>query len=443
MDALFPQTMTVSQVTALIKRTLEEGFYGLSVSGEISDFRPASTGHWFFSLKDKDALIHAVMFKSKTWKVPFSPKDGDKVVVKGHLDVYAPRGSYQIVCDSMEQEGIGDILAMLEARKQAYAAMGWFDASCKRPIPLYPKKVGVVTSPTGAALHDVLQILGRRAPSLDVVVLPCVVQGDGAGATIARRITEANLLQLCDVLIVGRGGGSLEDLLPFSDDAVVRAIHESAIPVISGVGHEIDWALSDFVADLRAPTPSAAAELASKGYYDLRMSLRGMETGLTEVMERRLASASRLLAMASPKVMEGMVRHRISETEFRLANAEGALASGMRGRIDKEAERCRLLAQQLLRFRPEASLARMSGEASSARLLLERAYAAKVERCRSEVAVLKGRLEALSPLGVLERGYSVVMAEDGDVVRKRSDAPVGTNVTIRFSDGKRGAVIKE
>ena len=241
-DSLLLQTeLSVSELTSLIKRTLEEGFYGIRVSGEISNFRPASSGHWFFTLKDSTSSLSAIMFKSTAWRVNFKPQEGDKVVVTGSLDVYAARGTYQLKCDTMEKSGTGDILAMLEKRKREYDAIGYFAPERKKGIPARPTRVGVVTSATSAALQDILQILSRRAPSLDILILPATVQGTAAAATIAARIRQANLLLLCDVLIVGRGGGSLEDLLPFSEDAVIQAIYESEIPVISAVGMRSNW----------------------------------------------------------------------------------------------------------------------------------------------------------------------------------------------------------
>lgn len=264
MAELFDVPLSVSELTALIKKTLEEGFYGLTVTGEISNFRPSSTGHWFFTLKDEGASISAVMFKGSTWRVDFSPKEGDRVVINGSLDVYAARGSYQIKVETMTLAGYGEILAELERRKRRFLDLGYFAEERKRPIPAFPQRLGVVTSPTGAALQDILTVLGRRAPGLDVLVLPAVVQGESAAESIAARIRQANSLLLCDVLIVSRGGGSVEDLLPFSDEAVVKEIAQSQIPIVSGIGHEVDFALADFAADLRAPTPSAAAETGQR-----------------------------------------------------------------------------------------------------------------------------------------------------------------------------------
>ena len=398
MDNLLQTELSVSELTGLIKQTLEQGFYGLKVSGEISNFRPSSTGHWFFTLKDASCSISAVMFKGSTWKVDFAPQEGDKVIVTGGLDVYGARGTYQLKCDSMEKAGFGQILAMLEMRKRQYAALGYFDEKNKKPIPKRPLRVGVVTSPTGAALQDILNILQRRAPSVDVLVLPATVQGESAAPSIANRIQQANNLLLCDVLIVGRGGGSIEDLLPFSEECVIKAIHESQIPIVSAVGHEIDWALSDFVADLRAPTPSAAAELVSQGYLDSRNQVGNLRTQLLKSMESRLVLAESKLKRFDTKAMEMRIKNIINTKEYLLANATNNIVTAQ---------------NQLLKS--------YSG--------------------RAELAIRE--LQALSPLAILARGYAVVQNQQGRLVASKEQAVPGSLLTLTFTDGCRKALVKE
>ncbi|HKL58227.1 MAG TPA: exodeoxyribonuclease VII large subunit [Sphaerochaeta sp.] len=388
--------LSVSELTSLIKRTLEEGFYGLRVSGEISNFRPASSGHWFFTLKDSTSALSAIMFKSSAWRVNFKPQEGDKVVVTGSLDVYAARGTYQLKCDTMEKSGTGEILAMLEKRKREYDALGYFDPARKRAIPVKPKRVGVVTSATSAALQDILQILARRAPSLDILVLPATVQGNSAAETIATRIRQANLLLLCDVLIVGRGGGSLEDLLPFSEDVVIRAIYESEIPVISAVGHEIDWALSDFVSDLRAPTPSAAAELVSQGILDLRQKVENNRMAIHKAMSHRLQLLQGRIP--STAAMQRSMVHRLEKQEYLLANASQNMAQ---------------------------------------------AFKEKLETSRTRVLLATRELQALSPLAILARGYTLVFDSEGKSLHNREEAKVGDHIKLTFIDGSRKALIEE
>jgi len=388
--------LSVTDITTLIKRTLEEGFYGLRVSGELSNFRPASSGHWFFTLKDSNSSISALMFKSSTWRVNFKPQEGDKVVVTGSLDVYAARGTYQLKCDTIEKSGTGDILSMLEKRKREYDALGYFAPERKKKIPVKPKRVGVVTSATGAALQDILPILSRRAPSLDILILPATVQGTTAAQTIANRIRQANLLLLCDVLIVGRGGGSLEDLLPFSEDAVIQAIYESEIPVISSVGHEIDWALSDFVADLRAPTPSAAAELVSQGILDLRQKVENLRLAIHKGMLHRLQLLEH--RVPSTLAMQRSMKHLLENRQYLLANASQSMSQAYKDSLEKSTRRVLLATREL---------------------------------------------QALSPLAILARGYTLVFDSQGKALHNREEAKVGEHIKLTFIDGSRKALIEE
>lgn len=392
------QALSVSALTALIKKTLEEGFYGLTVHGEISNFRPSSTGHWFFTLKDESASISAVMFKASTWRVDFKPKEGDRVEVTGSLDLYAARGTYQIKVEAMTLSGYGEILAELERRKRLFAEKGYFASEKKRPLPPYPRRVGVVTSPTGAALKDILTVLARRAPAIEVLVLPAVVQGDSAAESVALRIRQANALMLCDVLIIARGGGSTEDLLPFSDEVVVKAVAESSIPTISGVGHEIDFALVDWAADLRAPTPSAAAELASASSHALQQAVKGYGPHLIGRIEARLALAEAQLRRFDSAALLHRIDAALDSKQFVLANAANAMTAST--------DRILASAQETLR-------------------------------------VLQGRLHALSPLAILSRGYVVVTDRDGTVIARKADAIPGSEISLRFIDGSRRATIEE
>ena len=402
MDApLFKDTvpkLSVSELTSLIKTTLEESFYGLTVEGEISGFRPASTGHWYFSLKDQNAVIGCCMWRSTIPRVNFKPRDGMKVIVTGSISVFEPRGSYQIICTSMKVAGEGDILAMLEERKRKYDALGYFDPAKKKPIPRHPGRVAIITSPTGAALQDILQITGRRNMGMDLIILPAVVQGDGAAPTIAERIREVNEFLLADVMIVGRGGGSIEDLLPFSEECVIEAIHESDIPVISAVGHEIDWALSDFVADLRAPTPSAAAELVCESSLDQINRVAQLKSAMYDAIIGRLNSVRLRIAAFSPASARAQLDSRLNRVRMRL----DADTSDMRHRMDM-----------------------------------------RVSTMKSRSELLRHKLDALSPLAVLDRGYAIVAAQDGSTVKSVKQVNAGEALTVTMKDGKMITTIRE
>jgi exodeoxyribonuclease VII large subunit len=388
--------LTVSELTELIRQKLEGSFPQVVVEGELSNCKPSSTGHLYFTLKDAGAAVSGIMFRNRLRTLGFEPRDGMLLRVRGSLSVYAQRGTYSIVCEEMEQAGAGDILAMLEERKRRLAAEGLFDEAGKKPIPKFPRTVGIVSSPTGAAVQDILNILKRRASGIRVIILPAPVQGSEAAAIIARRIGQANQWRLADALIVGRGGGSLEDLLPFSEEAVVRAVAASEIPVISAVGHEIDWALSDFAADLRAPTPSAAAELVSANREETLERVRNISGTLYSAVQSRL---ERVKLLARPFSLEDL------EYRFRA-----------------------ILQPRLVRF-----------DDAKERLLQN--FQILLDDLRRRLELAKTGLEAASPLAVLERGFSVVTAEKtGRVIRRSSDVRPGDRLSIRPMEGTLTAI---
>ncbi|MDR0644917.1 MAG: exodeoxyribonuclease VII large subunit [Treponema sp.] len=383
---------TVSELTNLIKINLEEMFPEITVQGEMSNCRPSSTGHLYFTLKDGGACISAVMFRNRYRNLSFEPKDGMLLRVIGALSVYHQRGTYQVVCEEMEQCGAGDILALLEQRKRALADEGLFDDARKQRLPRFPETVGIVSSPTGAALRDILNILNRRAASVNIIILPCPVQGNEAAAIIARRIEQANFWNLADVLIVGRGGGSLEDLLPFSEEVVVRAIVGSRIPIVSAVGHEIDWALSDYAADLRAPTPSAAAELVSTNCGAALSVVRGFIDGMYQSIEAKL---DKIRLLAKPFGAEDM------EYRFRAIL--------------------------------EPRLARFDDAKDSLIISLQN----RVADIRRKLELERRTLEAIDPNAVLRRGFSIVIdANTGKLVKSASHIQKGDRFNIRFMDGQ-------
>jgi len=390
---------SVSEITELIKATLEDGFPWITVQGEVSNFRPSSTGHWYFSLKDQEAVLSLVMFRNRLDQIRFTPADGMLVRATGSVSVYARRGSYQLICEILAKAGEGDILAMLEQRKKRLAAEGLFELSRKKPLPLFPSRVAVVTSPTGAAVRDILHVLRRRNAGIDVVIIPTPVQGEGADEHIARGIEAANRWRLGEVIIVGRGGGSLEDLLPFSSEVVVRAIAGSRVPVISAVGHETDVTLSDLAADVRAPTPSAAAELVAASRSELLTQVRGLADSMEGSLGQRLERIRSLLDQFSA---ENLVRN-----------------VGL------------FMQPALLRL-------------DDARDSLQRGFAAMADEARHRFELASREISSYSPLAVLERGYAVVTSrKTGAVLVSSADVSTGDGLGIRLARGGIRAVVEE
>ncbi|MGA2639607.1 MAG: exodeoxyribonuclease VII large subunit [Spirochaetia bacterium] len=349
---------SVTEITQLIKGNLEGGFPWVTIQGEISNFRPSSTGHWYFSLRDADALISVVMFRGRLDGVRFAPADGTLVKATGSISVYARRGNYQLICESLLKAGEGDLLARLEEMKRRLAAEGLFDLDRKKPLPLYPSRVAVVTSPTGAAVRDILRVLRRRSAGVDVVIVPTPVQGDGADQSIARAIEIADRHRLGEVIIVGRGGGSLEDLMPFSSEIVVRAIAASRTPVISAVGHETDISLADLAADVRAPTPSAAAEMVAASRADLLARVRGLQDSMAAGMRQRLERVRLLMTQFALANLERNVRLFVQPISQRADYAREELIQRFRNLVTVRRHRCTLASRELVSYSPLEILAR-------------------------------------------------------------------------------------
>lgn len=384
-------TFSVSELTSILKETLQQTFKEISLVGEISNFKAATSGHWYFQLNDSGATISSVMFKNKSWLVDFIPKDGDKVVVKGTLSVYEKRGSYQIICESMNHSGTGDILALLEKRKAEFAVLGYFDQARKRVLMKYPKKVVVITSGTGAALHDILTTLKRRASNIEVVVLPTLVQGTEAANDIAKQIEYANENALGDVIIVGRGGGSVEDLLPFSEKVVVEAIYNSKIVIISGVGHETDWALSDYVSDLRASTPTAAAELVSEHYYNLNAQIAHYKSLINSLILNKVQLAKSRMQLFSVKSLAELLINKVQQSSLVVDD-----------------------------LKDQATVALTN----------------KVQSFKNRYTLVASTLNSLSPLDVLNRGYAIVTNENNKVITSSKEVEVGESLTVKFKEGQ-------
>lgn len=431
------RVFSVSELTAAIRGVLETGFGEIWVEGELSNCRTWNTGHVYFTLKDGDAQIKAVMFRSAVRYLKFKPEDGMHVIVRGQLSVYEPKGEYQIVCEHLEPRGLGALQMAVEQLKKKLHAEGLFDAARKRPLPSLPRTIGIVTSLDGAALRDIIKVLRRRHPNAHLLIRPTRVQGEGAGAEIAEALRAIVRVPGVDVVIVGRGGGSFEDLLAFNQEPVARAIASSPVPIVSAVGHEVDVTIADFVADLRAPTPSAAAELVvtAKDEFCARVSRLGerLKSAVqSRVQQRRtvihaLTSRRGLAGWHTRLAMRG--RHA-AELTYQLRRNAGAQIA--RRERSYRTIRLRLEARDLRR---QVSVMRSRLAAAHARL--GTAVGTARHRADSRVAALAGRLENLSPLGVLARGYAVCWnAERTTIIRSAGGVELGDRVRVTLQQGE-------
>ncbi|MCU0766293.1 MAG: exodeoxyribonuclease VII large subunit [Gammaproteobacteria bacterium] len=439
-DAARPETgrdvWTVSRLNAEARATLEGSFPLLWIEGEVSGFSQPRSGHWYFTLKDAYAQVRCAMFRGRNALLRFTPADGQLVLLRARVSFYEARGEFQLVAEHVEPAGEGALRRAFEELKARLDKEGLFDPGRKKPLPAFPHRVGVVTSPTGAALHDVLTVLRRRFPGLPVVVYPVPVQGDGAAAEIAAMLRLADARGECDVLLLTRGGGSPEDLACFNDEALARTVAALRTPIVSAVGHEVDFTIADFVADRRAPTPSAAAELISPDGPALAEAVRRLASRLRQAEGRSLALArTRLghlahrLGQAHPAALLRQRIQRLDELETRLRRGTTRRLDAARQRVERASERLGLLTpnRQLVLLRQRlGTLGRRLGAAARERLAAH----------RQRLAAAAGTLQALSPLATLERGYALVRrAEDGRVVRDCATAPAGTRVEALVADG--------
>ena len=406
------QVSTVSKLVSEIKGLLETSFRDIWVRGEISNFVVPRSGHFYFSLKDDESQLRAVCFRRQSRYLKFQPENGMEVLARGSITVYPPRGDFQIIVEYMEPLGQGALLLAFEKLKARLAAQGLFDAERKKPLPLLPTKIGVVTSPTGAAIQDILRVLSRRNNRLDVLIHPARVQGPEAAREIARGIRRLNQRDDLDVLIVGRGGGSSEDLWAFNEEVVARAISESRLPVISAVGHEVDFTIADFVADLRAPTPSAAAEIVSAA----RSELSDRVSQLT----RRAAQAVRLQLQNKRRLL-----HRLSSSRS-FVDAETRLRIYLQRLDELQSRLLKTLPAQLPPARQEVAHLQKSMRQSMRYYLASR---------RQALEARSGRLQAFSPLSVLERGYAIVSRPKGEIVRDPDQVKAGERLSVRVARG--------
>jgi exodeoxyribonuclease VII large subunit len=449
--ALFDETerrpLTVSQLTDAVRGALESRFTSVWVEGEISNFKAHSSGHWYFSLKDEGAQLRAKCFRSSNTRIRFRPQDGLHVRARGKLSVYPPRGEYELVVESLDPVGAGALRIAFEQLRDRLKAEGLFAPELKRPLPMFPRRVGVVTSQTGAAIRDILNVISRRTRTVHVLFSPARVQGDGASSDIARAIRLINQHHknalaagrkdnAVDVLIVGRGGGSTEDLWAFNEEEVARAIRASEIPVISAVGHETDFTIADFAADRRAATPSAAAELVAAHEDELCTRLERLSTNLFRLVRFKIIDArARVQEQVLSQVFDD-VRSQLRDAKLGTAQATHELQISMSVALQRAQRRAALVVSQL-------APAQLNARMSDARQRFEAAYAGcnaatttRLEAARARLGLAAGALDALSPLAVLQRGYAIAQDKDGKLLRDAHAVSIGDSVSVRLAAGK-------
>jgi exodeoxyribonuclease VII large subunit len=425
------QVISVSALNQAVARLLERSFPLQWISGEISNFTRASSGHWYFTLKDDAAQVRAVMFRGRAQYAGFVPREGDKVEVRALVTLYGPRGDYQINVEAIRRAGVGSLFEAFQRLKERLAAAGLFDSERKRALPLFPRTIGIVTSPQAAALRDVLIALRRRAPHVNIVLYPTLVQGQQAGAQIAAAIDTASRRAECDVLLVVRGGGSMEDLWCFNEEVVAYAVANCNVPVVSGVGHETDFTICDFAADVRAATPTAAAELAATPRADWLGSLRADATDLRRAMRRALSDATQTLDSLQRRLLSPTAR--IAQQRMQLQSLSTAMMHATRNPLQQARFTIDRLAGRLAARKPDASKARAAMEA-----LQHRAGAsmrAQLLQRRDALNALSAQLELLNPQRTLERGYAIVTDAAGAVLRDPAHIKPGQSLGVRLAEG--------
>lgn len=430
-----PAIFTVSRLNQTVRTLLEREMGQVWITGEISNFTQPASGHWYFTLKDDTAQVRGAMFRNSNRRVTFRPQHGQQVLVRASVTLYDPRGDYQIIVESMQPAGEGLLQQKYEQLKAALQAQGLFDQQFKKPLPSPAHSVGVITSKTGAALHDILQVLKRRDPSLPVVIYPTAVQGDDAPGQIVRAIERANARQECDVLIVGRGGGSLEDLWSFNDERVARAIFASQIPVVSAVGHETDVTIADFVADLRAPTPSAAAEMVSRNQLELLRQIQSVQQRLEMAMDFFIANRTRRFTQLNHRLQQQHPQLRLARQQTVLEKLRQRMRFALDNQLKQAVQRNGRLAQRLNQQNPQPRILRAQTRIQQLEYRLAENLRAQLSETRERFGNAVTHLEAVSPLSTLARGYSVTTAADGNVLKQARQVKTGDTLTTRLADG--------
>jgi len=432
---------TISALNFEVKTMLSQGIGSLWIEGEISNFACPASGHWYFTLKDERAQCRAAMFKGRNNRVGFLPKNGQHVLIRAQVTLYEARGEYQLVVDHLEDAGVGELMRRYEMLKSKLDQEGLFNSQLKKPIPAQPKKIGIVTSPTGAAIRDVLSVLARRAPHIPVLLFPTIVQGEAAAKQILRALANAKTHADCDVILLVRGGGSLEDMWCFNDEALAREIAHFPIPVVTGIGHEIDFTIADFVADKRAPTPSVAAETVSPDHYEMMQTVDEHLRRIVIQANQQLSRANERLAAISKRLRLQHPQNQFQVLKTRLNYACHALLERQRNRINNETQRLQLQRSIMLQLNPILAIKRHRETLS----VLNNNNVQAIKQCvllaKHKLALQAKSLDTLSPLKTLSRGFAKI-SKNKHIVSSVSQLSSGDDIDITLSDGNAQARVR-
>ena len=436
-----PAVFTVTRLNREVRTLLERGLGVVWVEGELSNLAQPASGHWYFSLKDREAQVRCAMFRMCTSGVTFTPKAGQQVLARGRVSLYEPRGDYQLIVEHLEEAGVGALQREFERLKAKLAAEGLFAREAKRALPRFPRRIGVVTSPTGAAIRDVLHILGRRFPPAAVRIYPVPVQGAAAAPAIVEALALASQRADCDVLILARGGGSLEDLWAFNDEHLARAIRACTVPVVSGVGHEIDFTIADFAADARAPTPSGAAELVAPDRQALLEALQRTGARIGATMNRELRAAAARFEAASARLTRADPGLRLAHQAQRLDDLEQRLTLAVRSAVQEARHRLTRCEARLLPHSPQRRTDALRARIDALAVRLERHMSAELSQLDHRVMLAQRTLQTASPLATLARGFAIVTRADGSLLRDTAAVRPGELIEARVASGRLQAQV--
>ncbi len=438
-----PDIYTVSRLNSEVRLTLELQFQQLWLVGEVSNFVAAASGHWYFSLKDQAAQVKVAMFKQANRYATVRPQNGQQVLIRARISVYEPRGEYQLLAEFIEPAGAGLLKQQFEQLKAKLAAEGLFAPERKQPLPANPRRVGVITSPTGAAVRDIITVLARRAPGIELIIYPCQVQGETAAAQLRNMLSTAIRRNEVDVLIIGRGGGSIEDLWCFNDEALARAVADCPIPIVSAVGHEIDFALTDFVADVRAATPSAAAELVSPDQSQYLTALTQLQQRLSRAVLRQLAQQQPRLMQLQQRLQQLHPQRRLEQQQQRLDELQLRLQRRMQQHLQTAWRQHSYLQQSLQHLSPAKAIKQQQLQLQQLAKRLQQAQQQQLKYSSQQLARLSAQLHTVSPLATLARGYSISFDSQQQALTNSAQLKVGDAISTRLAQGSFSAVVTQ